>query len=273
MLTEAVRECALVDRELDRQFEDRNAIASEHLSRHLDECERCRHLYRWMLEAPVDTNKVMEKDRLNLYRNIQDILKDSARPVRVLPSSGILVLQFWVVFLLFAALAAATAGIAGVRQMDLMQTFGMSIILLLGTALLSLSLVWQMIPGSLQRYPAMMILPILSAGFLLGIASLFPWHAYEAFLAQGWRCLSTGFLLSGVAAFPFWLFARRGATLSIGAMGATLGACAGLVSVTVLQSACSHQDLGHLLVWHGPVLVGSILSGLGIAVSHARCLR
>jgi hypothetical protein len=205
-----------------------------------------------------------------LYRNIQDILKSSVRPVRVLPSFGILAVQFWAVFLLFTAMAVAMTGVAGVRQMDLTQMFGLGIISLLGAALLSLSLIWQMIPGSLHRYPVKTILLVLGAGFLLGIASLFRWHAPEAFLARGWYCLSTGFLMSGAAAFVFWVFARRGATLGIGPMGATLGACAGLVTVTVLQFACSHQDLGHLLVWHGAVLIGSIVSGLGFAPALRR---
>jgi len=267
MLKDAVSECALFDRELDRQFGERRPVASERLRRHLDDCEHCRQLYRWMLEArPAD-------DSPDSYPEILHTLKSSARPVRALPSSGILVLQFWVVFLLFAAMAVAMTGIAGIRQMSLTQMFGMSAIFLLGTALLSLSLVWQMIPGSLQRYATRVIAPTLAAGFLLGVVLLFPWQAPQAFLARGWHCLNTGFLMSGAAAFVFWIFAGRGTTLGIGAMGATLGGCAGLVSVTVLQFACSHQDLGHLVVWHGAVLAGSIILGVGIAHALRRVGR
>jgi hypothetical protein len=44
-------------------------------------------------------------------------------------------------------------------------------------------------------------------------------------------------------------------------LGATLGAIAGLLAVTVLQYTCELQDIGHLLVWHGGVLVLSTLAG------------
>jgi hypothetical protein len=257
---ETASECSFVDRELDRQFSEKSALDSERLRRHLAECDRCRQLYRWMLEPPTDAEPPPDS-----YSHILHSLKSSARPVRALPSSARLVLQLWAVFLSLAALALTMVGIAGLGQMAPTQMFGMSAILLIGTALLSLSVVWQMIPGSLLRYPTNIIPATLAALFGLGIVLLFPWRAPEAFLARGWHCLGTGFLMSGLAAVMFWLFARRGAMLGIGAMGATLGACAGLVSVTVLQFACSHQDIGHLLVWHGAVLAGSIAAGVGVA--------
>jgi hypothetical protein len=40
-----------------------------------------------------------------------------------------------------------------------------------------------------------------------------------------------------------------------------LGAVAGLLAVTVLQYTCDLQQVGHLLVWHGGVLVLSTLAG------------
>jgi hypothetical protein len=46
------------------------------------------------------------------------------------------------------------------------------------------------------------------------------------------------------------------------AMGATLGATAGLLGVTVLQVKCPHQEALHLLVWHGSVL--AIATGAGL---------
>jgi negative regulator of sigma F NrsF-like protein len=267
--TEVVSECASIDRELDRRFEGSSAVESERLRRHLDECDRCRQLHRWMIEAPAEKN-----GSLNSCEDILNTLKSSVRPVRALPSSGTLVLQFGVVFLLFAAVATAISGIGGLHQMALLQMFGMSAVFLLGTALLSLSLVWQMIPGSLQRYSPKIILPALALLFVLGIVLLFPEDAPEAFLARGWHCLNTGLLMSAAAAFMFWgLIARRGVTLGVSAIGATLGACAGLVSVTVLQVACSHQDIAHLVVWHGAVLAGSVVLGVGIAHALHRISR
>lgn len=64
------------------------------------------------------------------------------------------------------------------------------------------------------------------------------------------------------AAILFWLLLRRGRALGVGTAGATFGAIAGLLGASVLQLTCNHQDAGHLLVWHGGVVIVSI--GLGM---------
>ena len=267
MLPENLSECAFVDHELDAQFGGVGAAASERLRRHLAECARCRLLYQWMLETPAapPTEAAASPE---LYRNISRALQSSARPVRALPSSATLFLQFAAMLALFAGLARAMAGVAGFRRMNLTQLSGMSAILLLGATLLAVSLVRQMIPGRLQRFSAKTILPALTTAFLLGVALLFPFRAPEAFLARGLHCLGLGLLMSVAVAIPFAFFARRGAIQRMGVMGATLGASAGLFSVAVLQFSCSHQDLGHLLVWHGLVLAASILLGACLALTR-----
>jgi len=111
------------------------------------------------------------------------------------------------------------------------------------------------------------------AAFLLGLVSFFPWRAPEAFLSRGWHCLKMGLMLSASAAFVFWLFTRRGAVLRLHMMGAILGTCGGFVGVTALQVACNHQDLGHLVVWHGAVLVTSIAVGVGVTGVLQRAIR
>lgn len=138
-------------------------------------------------------------------------------------------------------------------------------VLALGVALLSMSLSWQMTPGSLQRIPPRTAAPILTAGFLIGIAVLFPWRAPEAFLTRGWPCLKAGLMMALPAAALFWLVVRRGAVLNVGTLGGTLGAIVGLLSATVLQFTCSLQEAGHLLVWHGGVLLASTILGVCIA--------
>jgi hypothetical protein len=50
-------------------------------------------------------------------------------------------------------------------------------------------------------------------------------------------------------------------------LGATLGAIAGFLGAFVLQFHCNIQDAGHLLVWHGGILIISI--GLGILAAGA----
>jgi hypothetical protein len=54
-------------------------------------------------------------------------------------------------------------------------------------------------------------------------------------------------------------------------MGASLGAIAGLLSVTVLQFKCDTQQAIHLLVWHGAVLVLSTTVGFLIGRAAEGC--
>src|ERR1700674_2257605 len=100
MRKETHQDCAVIDHELDRQFGERRPVPSELLRRHFDSCERCRLLYRWLLESPISTSPAPNECRPDVWRNIRDNLKSSALPVRALPSSGVLVLEFWAVFLL-----------------------------------------------------------------------------------------------------------------------------------------------------------------------------
>ena len=253
-------DCALVDRELDRQFGARELGFSNEARRHFQECERCRRLYQWMTEEPVPADGSPE-----LYGKIRSSLQPSLSPVAPQASPRSLAARFWTVFLLFALPAIGMMGIAGLRQMDLLQMIGITVVLIVGGLLLSLSLAWQMTPGSLQRISTKVAVAVLAAGFLLGTALLFPWHAPEAFFVPGWHCFKMGIALAVPTAFLFWLLARRGAPLAIGSLGATLGAIAGLFGATVLQFTCSRQEAGHLLVWHGAVLMASILLGVLIA--------
>ena len=68
-----------------------------------------------------------------------------------------------------------------------------------------------------------------------------------------------------------WLIVRRGAPLAVGTLGATIGAAAGLLGVTVLQFRCPLQEAPHLLVWHGGVLVLATVAGSAVALlAHRR---
>jgi hypothetical protein len=260
-------ECRLIDAELDRGFgagapEERPLNLSQQALEHLRNCGRCRRLYQWLVEglSPAEASPAV-------CAKIQSQLKESLRPVTPQPAPGVLAAQFLLVFLLFASPAVGMLGASGLREMGLAQLIGIGAVLILGAALLSLSLAWQMTPGSLHRVPAKAAILTLAAGFLLGITILFPWHTPEAFLTRGWSCLKAGLLMAIPAAVLFWLLVRRGHALATGALGGTLGAIAGLLGTTVLQLTCDRQDAGHLLVWHGGVLVVSI--GVGILVAWA----
>ena len=255
-------DCKVIDAELDRALTAGHATGrtwklSEQALEHLRNCERCRGLYEWFakgIPSPEPSPAV--------YQNVQDELKRSLRPVSPQPAPRFLAAQFLVVFLLFASPAIVMMGPAGLHEMTAIQLVGMVSVLVFGAGLLSLSLAWQMTPGSLHRVPPRVAILSLTAGFLVGVAVLFPWRAPEAFLARGLTCLKGGLLMAIPASLLFWLVLRRGHALGVGTAGATLGAIAGLLGASVLQLTCNHQDAGHLLVWHGGVVMVSI--GLGM---------
>jgi hypothetical protein len=116
-------------------------------------------------------------------------------------------------------------------------------------------------PGSLRRNPEWASVGILAASLVVGIVMLFPWKTPDAFVVRGWRCLRVGLVMAVPVGLAFWFLAQRGAPLRLRSLGGTLGALAGLLAVTVLQYTCDLQDIGHLLVWHGGVLVLSTLAG------------
>src|SRR4029077_7430607 len=119
-----------------------------------------------------------------------------------------------------------------------------------GVSLLAVSLAWQMRPGSYRRVSTTALLGAFGIGLLLGMALLFPWQSSPAFALEGWPCLLGGLGIAVPGALLLWLVVRRGAALSFTTLGATLGATAGLLGVTVLQFKCAHQEASHLLVWH-----------------------
>ncbi len=238
-----------------------------------------------MAELPLPDTKIDEKiDRLlglvaaaelspDLRRELSGALGASLQPVKPLPSARVLMVQFASVFLLFAAALIATMGVAGFRTLQAWQALGIIAILAVGVSLLSLVLAWQIRPGSLQKIPAALSWASYGIGFLTGAALLFPWRESEAFTSEGWPCLLTGSAVAIPGGILFWLLTRRGVPLSAATFGGTLGALGGLLGLTVLQFRCIHHDAAHILVWHGGVLLLSIVAGILIARVLERTVR
>ncbi len=248
--------CKLVDADLDSQFDGRGSPLSPEVQRHLEECERCRTLYNYLAEGfPAGTvSHEME-------RQIVQTIQGSLKPVSRLRSAAAIAAQLILVFLLISAAVISRMKVAGFEVMSLPQLIGISAILFFGVVLLTMSLAWQMTPGSLRRIPEWASVGILAAGLLVGMVLLFPWTTPDAFTVRGLRCLRAGLILAVPVSLVFWFLVRRGAPLGLRSMGGTLGAIAGLLGVTVLQYTCDLQNIGHLLVWHGGVLTLSTLAG------------
>ena len=262
-------ECRQIDLELDQLLSQpasaraaqgptlsENALSQKALA-HLRKCERCRRLYHWLLggNSPPEL-------AASITDAVQARMKQSLTPVKPQASPRVLAAQFLLVFLLFSAPMVGMMGTAGLHEMNLTQVIGIGTVLVCGAALLSFSLAWQMSPGSLHRVPPRIAVIALAAGFLAATAVLFPWHEPQGFLERGWECLKAGVLMAAPSSLLFWILVRRGHTLASGMLGATLGAIAGLVGASVLQFTCNRQDALHLLVWHGGVVIVSLLLGV-----------
>ncbi len=235
-----------------------------------------------MAELQLPDAKIDEKiDRLlelapsselspDLHRKISGALTASLQPVKPMPAARVLTGQFASIFLVFAAALIAMMGVTGFRALHAWQALGIVAVLAVGVSLFSLTLAWQIRPGSLQKIPAKLSWAYFGVGFLTGAALLFPWRGAEAFVSRGWPCLLTGSAVAIPGGVLFWLLTRRGVPLSAGAFGGTLGAIAGLLGLTVLQFHCLYQNAAHLLVWHGGILVLSITTGLLVALAIER---
>jgi hypothetical protein len=253
--------CESVDAEFDRQCGDAgftlSGIAlSNDARRHMEGCEQCRDLYSY-LAAPAPLVSVPPE----LSDRVAQALKTSLRPVKPTGSAKRIAVQLFLAFVIMAVAAASFMKPAGLQAMTGGELLGVTAALAIGAALLSLSLAWQMIPGSLQRVSAKAAITVPAAAFLVTVAVLFPWRAPEEFFRAGWHCLRLGMVLAVPAAVLFGSMVRRGAGLGPGMLGATSGAIAGLVSVTILQANCEMQEAIHLLVWHGGLLAVSIVAG------------
>ena len=259
MTVETATSCASVDAEFHRLLESPDSGLSTRARRHLAECGTCSSLYAF-LSAPA-AEIILPAGACD---QAQTALLSSLRPVKPLPSIRILALQLFLAFLVVAFSVVGIMGPAGLQAMGWLQLIAMAAVLAGGGWILSLSLAWQMIPGSLHRVSAKAAVAILAAAFFAGAATLFPWHTPAGFFRLGVHCLGWGSLMAVPAVALLAMLVWRGAPLGRGTLGATLGALSGLLSVTVLQFTCSLQDAMHLITWHGGVLVVTTLVGAAI---------
>src|SRR5262249_11291775 len=141
--------------------------------------------------------------------------------------------------------------------------------------LLAISMVGQMVPGSMHAL-APVALPF---GTLIGltivVAAAFRPQAEGSFVATGLTCMRNGVTYSIAAAFLFWLLVRRGAILYPRVIGLTAGGLAGLVGFSALEINCSNLNVFHLLAWHCGVVLTSSVAGtlIGAAVEYVELWR
>lgn len=246
-------ECTQIDRVLDLK----GSLLSEEARQHLDRCPSCTTLYDWMREGSRSSS-ISPALELRITHSLQA----SLRPVKPLPPLLVSIAEFIARFAVLSWGLIAVMGTAGIARASLIQIVGIGVLLTIGVCLFSAMLGNQMRPGSYQPVRWHIMLAAIGIALLTSMGVLFPWDEGSRFVAQGLPCLLAGVSMAVPAAALLWLAVRRGALLSMIKTGATLGATAGLLGVTVLQAKCPHQEAPHLLAWHGSVLLIPIGAGV-----------
>jgi hypothetical protein len=237
---------------------------------HLSHCDRCRGLTR-LLDKADGALRPSE----SLLRRIQSgILKD-LKPICPLAPPRILVFGCAIIFLSVVAVGALLLGMNGWGALSLVQRIVVFLTLAASAALLAISLVRQMVPGSKQAVaPAVLLVAILVV-LLMVIAITFRSQRESAYIAGGLLCMKNGLAFSAPAAILLWFILRRGAILYPKLIGAIAGGLAGLAGLSVLEINCPNLNAFHILIWHEGVLVISSLGGalLGATVKSIQRWR
>jgi hypothetical protein len=185
----------------------------------------------------------------------------SLKPVRPLPSAGVIAMVMQFVFVVVAVGAATYLGFNGIRVLNGAE--GAIIFFVLGSlARLAASAgAAEMSPGSKRPVNPLVLLGTCTVGFVAVFAVLFRDYRLDRFVAEGVPCAVAGLAVAAPAGFLLWLVVRRGMVLNPTAAGISLGTLAGLAGLGMLESHCPVLKAMHLMVWHIAVVPLSGLAG------------
>jgi hypothetical protein len=264
-MNQITKECRSIDRLVQEWLLNGAPGLDAPANDHIGKCLRCRNLYRtFSREAGVPGD---------VEQRIAERLKSTLKPVHPLPPSRVIASAVVALFLAFSVAIMMRMNLAGIRVMGTVQAVAVSAFLLAGLALLALSLARQMRPGSAWPISQWSLLALVGGGLGTAVAGLFPWETSGEFVSRGWECLRSGLLMALPAALASAYLVSRGAPLDLNRTGATVGAIAGWLGLTVLQYKCDLQNAAHLLVWHLGVVMLSTLVGATIGHILARRAR
>jgi hypothetical protein len=194
-------------------------------------------------------------------QRIRAIIHADLKPVRPLPSNWGAAVAALLLAVVISAMHAMMMGVTGWAALSWLQiavfyTFSAAVILLAAVSLLA-----SIRPASRQWIPPLLPVVTLVVGFPLLIGGLFPSGSRHHFVSHGMRCLAGGLMIIALAGgITYWL-ARRGYSTNWSRTGALVGVVGGVVAVAALQVSCPDQEFGHLVVWHGLVILTAIVSG------------
>jgi len=207
-----------------------------------------------------------------LVDRIANSLGASLRPVRPLPSSGVLVAILVAACVAAASAAAAILGPHGIRAMSAARIALIFPVLLTLISLAAVVCESEMIPGSRHRVAPWVLLVSGCLALTAVFALLFTDYRSERFVPQGIACLTAGLLLAIPTAVISWWVLRRGFAVNSLAAGVAMGTLAGLAGVSMLELHCRNFEAPHVMVWHTAVLALSGAAG-ALLVSVSRRLR
>jgi hypothetical protein len=220
-----------------------------------------------------DFSQLTPKDQQ--LKRIEAMVVADLRPVRPLPPARFFLFAFAIVFLSMIAFGVTPFGMNGWGVLTTTQRIVVFGALVGGAALLGVSMIGQMVPGSRYGF-APAAPPVLILTTLLTIfGTIFRPRPERAFIDNGLTCMKSGLVYSIPAVLFFWLLVRFGALLYPKLIGAAAGGMAGLVGLSVLEINCSNLNVFHIVVWHWGVALTSIGAGIliGAAVEFAERFR
>jgi hypothetical protein len=247
--------CRDVDRALIESENPLTAPLSAQAQEHLMSCDRCRQLIR-----TLEVSHSAEGPSPVLLHQLERSLTEDLRPVRPLAPQRYFLAAFASIYVLIVAFGVYRMGAFAISVMSTLQAVATMCALAASSAVLTYSLVQQMVPGSRHRIPPHYVPAAVMISLVSVMAGVFHFQHEQNFWRQGWSCLRAGVPLGLLAALPFWLLLRRGAVLAPRIAGAAAGLLAGLVGTSALEIHCPILDAWHILTWHlGVALLGAVV--------------
>jgi hypothetical protein len=196
-----------------------------------------------------------------VVQQVSQMVLRSLRPVRPLPSPGVLALGLQVIFIIVAILGATLLGFNGVHVLTGAESALLFWVLGSVARLASSAGAAEMVPGSKTLIDPWILLASCTGVFAVVFLVLFHDFRLDRFVAEGINCLAIGLLDAGTAGFLLWLVLRRGLILHPIAAGVAIGTLAGLAGLGMLELHCPILKAMHLMVWHIAVIPLSGLAG------------
>ena len=196
-----------------------------------------------------------------VVKRVSDTVLESLKPVRPLPTPGVIALGLQFIFLLVAIIGATYLGNTGVRVLSGAESALIFFVLACLARLASSAGAAEMVPGSKSRVDPRILLASCTVALVAVLAILFHDYRLDRFVSEGIVCLGLGLVHAAAAGFLLWLVIRRGLILDPAAAGVAVGTLAGLTGFGMLELHCPILKAMHLMVWHIAVIPVSGLAG------------